>query len=50
MSAEAPAKPIKALAAMEAKDCILKEWTYVPRPFQSEDVEIRVIAAGVCVS
>jgi len=42
-------KPIKALAVVAAKDTELKEWIYVSRPFQPEDVEIRIVAAGVCV-
>ena len=44
-----PESYIKVFATVGAKDTTLKEWTFEPRPFQPDDVEIKVIACGVCV-
>jgi len=49
--AEKPAEyPIRAYAAFAGEKDQVKEWSYTPHALGSDDVDIRVVACGVCVS
>jgi len=38
----------KAFAAF-ADETVVRDWAYAPRELQPEDVQIRIVASGVCV-
>jgi uncharacterized zinc-type alcohol dehydrogenase-like protein len=41
---------IRAIAAVGEQDSTVKSWKYTPRPLQPEDIDIRIVACGVCHS
>lgn len=41
---------IRAFASMDASKPVLEDWSYTPRDLQPEDVELEIVACGVCHS